>query len=180
MPNLINEAITAEYEAVFGDELDTLVLQPVGMSVEEVNAFRGKLGDAGLRMLVVKSSLARRAFAARGLAADELFDGPSACVLPTVDDIEVVAITAARVVAAWHKETGKDMPAVKGGVLDGEVIASGRAAGLSKLPTKPDLQARISGQLLAPASRLSSQLRAAGGRIAGCIQTRITNLEDAG
>lgn len=179
MPNLINTAISAEYDAIFGDEVDTLVLQPVGLSVEEVNAFRGKLDEAGLRMVVVKGSLAKRTFEARGVAAATLFDGPSACVFATSGDVEVVAIAAARVVADWRKATGKDLPAVKGGVLDGEVLAADRATGLASLPTKADLQARISGQLLAPASRLAAQFIAPASRIAGALKTRITNLEDA-
>lgn len=181
MPNLINRVVSSEYESLFVGELDTLLLQPVGLSVEQSNAFRGKLHESGLRMTVVRGALARRIFEARGLSGlDAMFEGPSAVVMADSDDVECVAITASRVVEAWRKETKAELPAVKGGLMDGEVLNADQAAKLAKLPTKPDLQSRISGQIIGPASRLSSQFIAGGARIAGAIKTHIKNLEGEG
>lgn len=183
MPNFINKAITREYEDAFPGAIDTLVLQPVGMNVEDATRFRVKLSAAGLRMRVVKGALARRVFEARGLKGlDALFSGPAAVVERSdpAAEVELVAVAAARVVAAWRKESGNELPAVKGGVLDGEVLARARAEALSKLPTRADLQSRLSGQLLAPGRRLSAQLLAPGGRFAGALKTQIKNLEGAG
>jgi large subunit ribosomal protein L10 len=182
MPNLINREVSREYESVFTDELDTLFLQPVGLSVEDVNAFRGKLAEAGLRLTLVKGSLARRAMEASGLTdVSSFFEGPAAVVqVEEGAEVEGVAITAARVVEAWAKETGNELPAVKGGVMDGEILGGSAAASLAKLPTKADLQARLVAQILSPAASISGQLIAGGGQIAGAIKTRIENLEGEG
>ncbi|RKY22631.1 MAG: 50S ribosomal protein L10 [Planctomycetota bacterium] len=181
MPNLINREVSREYESVLIEDLDTLVLQPVGMTVEDVNAFRGKLSEAGLRMRLVKGSLARRIMESRGLSGlDDLFDGPAAVVEPEQREIEVegVAITAARVVEAWLKESGGELPQVKGGVMDGEVLDGSAAARLAKLPTKPEMQSILAGQIVGPARTLSAQFTAPGAALAGALKTRIESLED--
>jgi large subunit ribosomal protein L10 len=181
MPNLINVAIRREYEDALTGELDTLFLQPVGMSVEDVNAFRGKLGEANLRMHLLRGSLAQAVLKDNGFdGLDGVFAGPAALVVAESDDVEGVAITASRVVEAWLKDTGNELPAVKGGVMDGMVLNEAQAAALAKLPTKADLQSRISGQITGPAATLSAQFTAPASRIAGAIKSHIDKLEDEG
>lgn len=179
MPNLVNEAIATEYEQLLAEGLDALFVQPVGMSVEQANAFRGRLAASNLGMRLLKGSLARRALEARGLQVDGLFDGPAAVIVAR-GEVETPAIAASRVVAAWRKETGTELPAVKGGIMEGEILRGRAAEDLAKLPTKADLQARLLGQILAPGRRLSSQLRAGGSRIAGAIKSHIEKLESSG
>ncbi|MCB9897130.1 MAG: 50S ribosomal protein L10 [Planctomycetes bacterium] len=180
MPNIVNRAITAEYEELFTSELDALMVQPVGLSVAEANAFRGMLAESKLRMQVVKSTLAKRVLESRGFQLDEsVFAGPSALIL--ADGIEEgAAIAAARAVEAWRKKSGKDLPLVKGGVMDGQILGPSQAEGLSKLPTKAEVQSRLLGQILSPAAKLSSQLVSGGRKIAGAIKSHIEKLEDAG
>lgn len=181
MPNLINEAIRREYEEAFSEDLDTLFLQPVGMTVEDVNAFRGKLGEAKLRMHVLRGSLARSALKSNGLdGLDGVFAGPAALVVAESDGVDGVAITASRVVDAWKKATGNELPAVKGGVMEGRVLDEAQAAALAELPTKPELQSRLSGQIIGPAARLSAQFTAPATRIAGAIKSHIDKLEAEG
>lgn len=179
MPNLINREVSREYESVFTDDLDTLVLQPVGMSVEQTNAFRIKLSEAGLRMRLVKGTLARRAMESHGLSGlDFLFEGPTAVVQADADaGVEGVAITASRVVEDWAKSTGTELPAVKGGVMEGEVLDGPAAARLAKLPTKAAMQSTLAGQILGPGRTLSAQFIASGGRLAGALKSRIESLE---
>jgi large subunit ribosomal protein L10 len=189
MPNLVNESITAEYEGTLKGDLDALFVQPVGLSVEDVNVFRGKLDEANLQMRLLKGSLARRILEAEGLTdVAPLFDGPAAVIssghfgTPQAEAAEVdcVAITASRVIAAWRRETKNALPEVKGGIMEGEVLDGTRATALAKLPTKEALQATVSGQITSPGSTLSAQLIAAGGRIAGAIKSHIEKLEEAG
>lgn len=178
MPNIVNEAIAADYDVFLEGEIDTLVLQPVGMDVEDNNAFRTRLADAQLAMRVVKGSLAKRALEARGVTdIDAFFDGSAALVFPIGEDVDGVAITASRVVAAWHKESGSELPEVKGGLMEGETLDAPAAAGLAKLPTKRDLQARIVGQILGPGRSLAGQIIGPGGKIAGAIKSHIEKLE---
>lgn len=179
MPNILNEAIATEYEALIGGSDDLLFVQPVGMSVGDADRFRRKLAERSLRMRVIKGSLARRALAGRGLTeTGALFDGPSAVITAAPGErVDGVAITAAKLLAAWLKESGGELPAFKGGLLDGELLDGARAKSLQKMPGKPEVLATISGQILGPGRRLSGQLIAGGARIAGAVKTHIANLE---
>ena len=99
----------------------------------------------------------------------------------TAQDADEAAIVAAKVVAAWRKASGSALPAIKGGLLEGSVLDRETAQRLEKMPGRRELQARIAGQIVAPARRLASVLGAAGGALAGAIRARIEQLEqDAG
>ena len=178
MPNAINIAIQAEYERLFEGGLDGLFVQPLGMTVKEVNALRGKLAEKNLHMQVLRGTLARRVLEARGLSnLGPLFEGPSALITSADGSGDPAAIVAAKVLAAWKKEAGKELPALKGGLLEGEVLVGDRAKVLEKMPGKAELLARVAGQIVGPGRRLSGQLVAAGGKLAGQIKTHIENLE---
>jgi large subunit ribosomal protein L10 len=179
MPNVVNLAIHAEYERLFAGTVDGLFVQPLGLSVDDVDAFREKLAASRLRMQVLKGSLAQRVLVARGLSnLEEVFQGPAAIIVAQEGQVvDCAAIVASRTLAAWRKESGKELPAIKGGVLEGQVLDRKAALGLEKMPDKRELQARIAGQIVAPGRRLASQLQAGGARLAGALQTHITNLE---
>ena len=179
MPNIVNVAIHAEYEKLFAGTIDGLFVQPLGLSVDDVDAFREKLAAGKLRMQVLKGSVAQRVLAARGLTnLEAVFQGPAAIILAQEGaGVDCAAIAASRTLAAWLKESGKELPALKGGVLEGQLLDRKAAAGLAKMPDKRELQARIAGQILAPGRRLASQLQAGGARLAGAVKAHITNLE---
>ncbi|HEX5008823.1 MAG TPA: hypothetical protein VFY71_00380, partial [Planctomycetota bacterium] len=106
------------------------------------------------------------------------FEGPAAFISAVEgQSMDSAALLASKALAAWRKESGKELPALKGGVLEGQLLDRQAAAGLEKMPGKRDLQARIAAQALAPGRRLASQLQAGGARLAGALQTHITNLE---
>lgn len=179
MPNTINVAIHAEYERLFTGSLDGIFVQPLGMSVADVDAFREKLAENRLSMRVLKGSLARRVLESRGLAGvAPFFEGPSAFIGPAEgQSVDAAAITASKLLAEWRKGSGKELPALKGGVLEGQVLDGRAAAALEKMPGKREIQARISGQITAPGRRLAGQLVAGGGKLAGALSTHIANLE---
>ena len=182
MPNIVNQAITTEYEQEFDGGLDALFVQPVGLSVEDVNAFRAKLDEAQLSMRVVKGTLARRLLESQGLTGlDPIFEGPAALIMGNEVDgqrVDGAAITAAKILEGWLKETGGELPRFKGGVLEGEVLDAEGAKALAKMPSKQDLQARIVSQIIGPAASISGQLIAGGGKIAGAIESHIKKLEE--
>jgi len=179
MPNLINVAIHAEYEKLFSGTVDGIFVQPLGMSVADVDDFREKLAGSKLSMHVLKGSLARRVLEARGLAGVQpFFAGPAAFIGPAAgQSVDAAAIVASKLLAEWRKSSGKDLPALKGGVLEGQVLDQRAAAGLERMPGRREVLARIAGQIVGPGRSLASQLPAAGGRLAGALKTHITNLE---
>lgn len=182
MPNLVNTAITDEYEQLLGAELDALFVQPVGLDVEDSNRFRAELAESNLRMQLLKGSLARRVLEAKGLSdLNAIFDGPAAVILPDADvDVDAAAIAAAKVVVKWKKDAGSDLPVIKGGVMEGEVLDADAATALEKLPGRAELLSILVGQILGPGRKLASQITAPGANIAGAIKTHIDNQEQSG
>jgi len=179
MPNTLNVAIHKEYEELLGGNLDALFVQPLGLSVADDGAFRVKLAESKLRMQVLKGALAQRVLEARGLSnLGPIFAGPAAVIVGERGaNVDCAAIAASKVVSAWRKAKSAELPVIKGGVLEGSVLGAADAIRLEKMPGKREVQARIAAQILAPGARLNSQIRAAGGRIAGAIKTHIDNLE---
>ncbi len=181
MPNILNEAIHAEYESVFTEELDALVVQPVGMSVEDVNDLRSKLREADLEMRVVKNSLVARILGQHGFdGASAVLAGPSAMILAKGEGVDGAAIMAAKVVTKWRKENKAELPTIKGGIMEHRVLGESEAAVLEKMPGKAELQATIVAQILAPGRKLAAQLTSVGGKLASQIKTHIENQEKAG
>jgi len=172
MPNVLTRAVLDEYEGLLGERDDALFVQPVGMSVGEVNAFRVRLADSGLRMQLLRGRLAMRVLEARGLTgAESIFAGPAAVIVPTGESSSGdAAVSAAKLVAQWRKEAKTELPALKGGLVDGTVLDAQSAARLESMPGRAELFSRISGQLLAPGARLASQILAPGRAVAGAVK----------
>jgi large subunit ribosomal protein L10 len=179
MPNILNVTIHKEYEALLGGNLDALFVQPLGMTVAADGAFRGKLAESNLRMQVLKGALALRVLEARGLSnVGPIFAGPVAVIVAEPGKgVDSAAVAASKVVSAWRKAKSAEFPVIKGGLLEGSVLGAAEAVRLEKMPGKREVQARIAAQILAPGARLNSQIRAAGGRIAGALKAHIENLE---
>ena len=178
MPNTLNVAIEAEYTRLFGEHADALVVQAVGMSVADSNAFRTRLAEHKLRMQVLRGSLAQRVLEARGLSnVGPLFAGPAAFIVAEGQSSADAAIAAAKVVSEWRKKTGSEFPAVKGGLLEGKVLDAATAQQLARMPGRREILAMVAGQIVAPGRRLAGQLVAGGGRLAGALKTRIEQLE---
>src|SRR5436189_5815766 len=66
MPNLVNTLISADYARMFSASEGLLVLSWGGVTVKESEDLRAKLGGAGVRLRMVRNSLARRALAELG------------------------------------------------------------------------------------------------------------------
>jgi len=179
MPNRINVAIANEYEDLLHEDLEALFVQPVGLTVMQATSLRNALREAALSMHLVRSRLALRQLEAQGLTGTApIFEGPAAVIVGD-DGQDGTAITAAKAVAAWRKEHKLDLPAIKGGVLEGQVLVGEAARALETMPGREEVMATLSGQILAPGRRLASQLTAPGGRIASALETIIGKQEDA-
>jgi len=148
MPNAINTAIHSEYERLFAERADGLFVQPLGLNVQEVNALRVRLAAQKLSMQVLRGALARKVLTGRGVSdLGAIFDGPSAFITSAETGGDPAGIVAAKLLATWRKDTGKDLPALKGGLLEGAVLVGDAAAVLEKMPGRAELLSRIAGQI---------------------------------
>ncbi len=173
MSKLVKDMITSELRARYGQLSSALWLEILGVDGITTNRFRGALRTKDMHLEVVKNSLFRRAVGDGPLKPlAQALRGPAAIVIGGDSLIDV-----AKLIEEWlPKAKGVRL---RGAVLEGEWLDESRVAGLSKMPTKCDLQARVAAIILSPAAKLAAAIDASGANVAGCLKTLIDKLEKA-
>lgn len=134
-----------------------------GLTVNQISQMREKIKDAGGEMLVFKNTLVKRALMAHDFPISDTADeagepltGPTAVVFAYEDDIAPVKVIA---------DTAKifTVPQFKFGFLGKTALNAQSLDQLSKLPTKPELHAKVVSTISSPlygiVSVLSANLR---------------------
>jgi large subunit ribosomal protein L10 len=171
MSKFVKDLITRELRSRYGSIDSAIWVEMIGVDGITTNEFRRELRRAGMRLEVIRNSLFKRAVADRPLGKlAEALEGPAALVTGGDSIIDV-----ARFLEEWLPKI-KGLR-IRGAVLEGEYLDERAAAGLSKLPTKRDLRARLVSSLLAPGSQLAGVLLSAQQRVAGCLQSLIEKFE---
>ncbi len=145
-----------------------------GLTVNQANELRRKVGDSGGRYRVVKNRLAKRA--AVGTPAEPLsaaFDGP--CALATHES-DPISLARALI------EFAKDNPQLEllAGIIDAkELIDAAGVRKLAKMPGMTELRAQLLALIQAPASSLVRLLATPGGQLARVMNARRKCLGEA-
>lgn len=123
-----------------------------GLSVAEITELRTLLRKSAVEYTVVKNTLARIAVRDTRLAGlADSFQGPTAIAISREDPV-----AASRILAAWGK--GRPTFAVKGGVVEGQLVGPADIAALADLPPREVLLARMAGAFQAPLQALVNVL----------------------
>jgi large subunit ribosomal protein L10 len=140
------------------------VLNPRGINAIKNNNIRRRLHEKGLRMTVVKNTLARRAAADTKLSGfDKLLDGPSAVVYGKAS-----ISTIARMLLDEKKTD--DKIELRGIFFDGEVYIGAKGVeAVSKFPTREEAIGQIIAALLGSASSVVSAITGPGATIASLL-----------
>jgi large subunit ribosomal protein L10 len=169
MPNLVNTLVLDEYTRLFSEADGLLLVSCRGLTVAETEQLRVRLDEGGVRMQMVRNSLARRVLAERG------FEFPAETF---VGNVSVVAggtegtIHAAKVMTSPEvRKAGK--VAVLGAVFDGSQLDAADATALAAVPDKQTLRAQLLGVLQGPARGLASVLNALPSGVARVLQARV-------
>lgn len=140
-----------------------LVADYRGLSAAQMDELRRRVRELGGRCHVAKNTLVRLALEATPFVAlATLLEGPLVLLLGTDQAAEL-----AKVLVRFAEEHGK--PAVRGGVLEGELIEPARVKELAELPPREVIYARLLGTLQAPAARLLATLKEPAARVARLV-----------
>jgi large subunit ribosomal protein L10 len=139
-----------------------------GLTVEQVNRFRGMCFESGIKMQMVKNTLAIKALEqgeeVKGYAAIlDAFKGTSAVLFTTVSN------APAKVIQEFRKDNPK--PILKAAYIDSAVfMGDEQLEALANLKSKEELIGEIIGLLQSPMSNLMSALNSGRNTIGGLLQ----------
>ena len=120
-----------------------------GLNVLRMTELRRRLRGAGVDYVVVKNTLAQRAFAANGVSTlDDHLAGPTGLVLSGRDPV-----AGAKVLADFAREFEK--PAIKVGLVDGKPLTADQVKRLAELPSKEVLLGQLAGYIQAPMAQFA-------------------------
>jgi large subunit ribosomal protein L10 len=135
-----------------------------GLNVLRMTELRRRLRGAGVEYVVVKNTLAQRAFAANGVhALDEHLAGPTGLVLAGTD-----ALAGAKVLTDFAKEFEK--PAVKIGLVDGRPVTPEQVKRLADLPPRDVLLSQLAGYMQAPMAQLAGVMNGLLYQMVGALE----------
>jgi large subunit ribosomal protein L10 len=160
--SLIEKELIAKFSPLDG----VAVISPKGINGTKTNLLRRRLGAKGLKMTVVKNTLAKRAAGSTKLKGFEaLLDGPSAVVY---GKSSIATIARMLVQEGKNDETLE----LRGVFFDGEIYPGAKGVEqVSKLPTREEAIAGIVAAILGPGRKLAGAIKGPGGKLAAILKT---------
>ncbi|MDX8152877.1 50S ribosomal protein L10 [Patulibacter brassicae] len=154
-------AAVAEIAEHIQESEAVLVVDYRGLTVTQAGELRGRLRDADAQLTVAKNTLTGRAIDEVGETAEplrEFLAGPTALTYVKGD-----VAAAAKAITTFAKDNG-DLPAFKGGVMDGKGLNVDEIQAIAKLPSRDVLYGQLVGVVAAPLTGLA---RGLGGLLGG-------------
>ena len=175
MSKVVKGLVQKEIAKRLGDVDGVAVINPRGIDAIKNNLIRRRLRAKGVRMTVVKNTLAKRAVGDGKLKGfDALLDGPSAVIYG-----EASIATIARLILDEKKND--DKIELRGVFFDGEVYVGDKGMEqVSKLPTREEAIGQVVALILAPGSKLAGTLKGQAGKVAALIKAIEEKAEKSG
>ena len=167
MSKYVKDLITKDLGKRFSDLDGVGVINPRGVDATKTNLLRRRLREKGLRMTVVKNSLAKRAVEGSKLKGfEKLLDGASAVVYGKEASISSLA----RLLLDEKKNDEKIE--LRGIFFDGEVyVGDAGVKTISTMPTREEAISNIVGLILGPGRKLAAALKGPGGTLGAILKT---------
>ena len=145
-----------------------------GLTPGQLGELRRAIRDAGTEMKVVKNRLFQRAAQeAQRPELAELLEGPTAVIFGYED-----VAASAKAVTEYIRQA-RNAFAVRKGMMDGQLLSAADIQELARLLPRPVLLGQLAGVLQAPITRLASLLNGTVRNLAGLLDARAKQLEEA-
>ena len=152
----LKQQAVAEIVGKFKGAKSVVVVDYMGLTVEEVTGLRAKFRAGGVDYVVYKNTLVRRAIDELQIPGfDDVLKGPSAFAFSLNDEV-----SGAKIVKEYMDADKRKVMSIKAGYLEGKTIDAKAVEALAALPPKEVLIARIMGSLNAPVTNLVGVLSA--------------------
>lgn len=147
---------------------DALLVNVIGLDVNQTVVLRKALRDRNINLMVVKNSLAKRATEGTPLApAFEGVEGTLAVVWGGDDFVSLV-----KEIERLDQDGQYEAFTTRGGVMDGQPLTPERIRQISTWPNRREQLGILAAQILAPGANLLGQLNAPAGALASQIKKR--------
>lgn len=144
----------AEVAEQFKKASSVVVVDYLGITVEQATNLRSELRNAGVQFAVVKNSILSRAAKEAGLEGmDDVFKGPSAVAFSNED-----VVAPAKILADFAKKV--EALEIKAGVVEGKVSSKEEIEALAKLPSREGLLSMLLSVLQAPVRNTALAIKA--------------------
>lgn len=138
----------------FKNAASVVVVDYLGITVEEATNLRAELRKAGVQFAVIKNTILTRAAKEAGLEGmDDIFKGPSAVAFSN-DDV----VAPAKILADFAKKV--EALEIKAGVVEGKVSSKEEIEALAKLPNREGLLSMLLSVLQAPVRNTALAIKA--------------------
>ncbi len=166
MSKKVKNLIETDLKGRFKDLDGVAVINPRGIGATKTNVMRRKLREKGLRMTVVKNTLARRAADTTKIKGfDKLLDGPSAVIYGKSTGIATIARFL------LDEKKADETLELRGMFFDGEIyVGDAGVKTVSKLPTREEAIGLLVGLILSPGANLGGALMGPAGTLGGIIK----------
>jgi len=166
MSKKVKSLIEKELTDRFHDVDAVAVINPRGIAATKTNQIRRRLREKGLRMTVVKNTLAKRAVGDGKLKGfDRLLDGPSAVIYGKA------SISAVARLLLEEKKNDEKIE-LRGMFFDGEVYIGDKGVEqVSKMPTREEAIGQLVALVLSPAKNLAGAIKGPGGKLGAILKT---------
>ena len=144
----------AEVAEQFKNASSVVVVDYLGITVEQATNLRSELRKAGVQFAVVKNSILSRAAKEAGLEGmDDVFKGPSAVAFSNED-----VVAPAKILADFAKKV--EALEIKAGVVEGKVSSKEEIEALAKLLSREGLLSMLLSVLQAPVRNTALAIKA--------------------
>ena len=152
------------------------VINPRGIDANKNNKLRKALAERGVKMTVVKNTLARRTGGQTGLGGfEKLLDGPSALVYgaPKAGGEATAISNVCRMLLDQKKDKSlADLLELRGVFFDGEVYhGEAGVEKVSKFPTREEAIAQVLSAVLGGGGNLLAAIAGPGGSLGGILKS---------